>query len=91
MDISFTSNALEEFEYWIDNDQDIVARIKNLVKAIRQDPFKGIGKPEPLRYDLKGYWSRRVTGEHRIVYKISGTKGIDQRCIIVQCRFHYDD
>ena len=91
MDISFTSNAWEEFEYWIDNDQDIVARIKNLVKAIRQDPFKGIGKPEPLRYDLKGYWSRRVTGEHRIVYKISGTKGIDQRCIIVQCRFHYDD
>lgn len=91
MDISFTSNALEEFEYWIDNDQDIVARIKNLVKAIRQDPFKGIGKPEPLRYDLKGYWSRRITGGHRIVYKISGTKGIDQRCIIVQCRFHYDD
>lgn len=91
MDISFTSNALEEFEYWIDNDQDIVARIKDLVKAIKQDPFKGIGKPEPLRYDLKGYWSRRVTGEHRIVYKISGTKGVDQRCIIVQCRFHYDD
>ena len=91
MDISFTSNALEEFEYWIDNDQDIVARIKNLVKAIRQDPFKGIGKPEPLRYDLKGYWSRRITGEHRIVYKIYGTKGVDHRCIIVQCRFHYDD
>ena len=91
MDISFTSNAWEELEYWIDNDQDIVARIKDLVKAIRQDPFKGIGKPEPLRYDLKGYWSRRITGEHRIVYKISGTKGIDQRCIIVQCRFHYDD
>lgn len=91
MDISFTSNAWEEFEYWIDNDQDIVARIKDLVKAIRQDPFKGIGKPEPLRYDLKGYWSRRITGEHRIVYKISGTKGVDQRCIIVQCRFHYDD
>ena len=91
MDISFTSNAWEEFEYWIDNDQDIVARIKDLVKAIKQDPFKGIGKPEPLRYDLKGYWSRRITGGHRIVYKISGTKGIDQRCIIVQCRFHYDD
>jgi len=91
MDISFTSNAWEEFEYWIDNDQDIVARIKDLVKAIKQDPFKGIGKPEPLRYDLKGYWSRRITGGHRIVYKISGTKGVDQRCIIVQCRFHYDD
>ena len=91
MDISFTPNAWEEFEYWIDNDQDIVVRIKDLVKAIRQDPFKGIGKPEPLRYDLKGYWSRRITGEHRIVYKVSGTKGVDQKCIIVQCRFHYDD
>jgi len=91
MDISFTPNGWEEFEYWIDNDPDIVARIKDLIKSIRQDPFKGIGKPEPLRYDLKGYWSRRITGEHRIVYKVSGTKGVDQRCIIVQCRFHYDD
>jgi toxin YoeB len=91
MDISFTPNGWEEFEYWIVNDQDIVARIKDLIKSIRQDPFKGIGKPEPLRYDLKGYWSRRITGEHRIVYKVSGTKGVDQRCIIIQCRFHYDD
>jgi toxin YoeB len=91
MDISFTPNGWEEFEYWINNDSDIVARIKDLIKSIRQDPFKGIGKPEPLRYDLKGYWSRRITGEHRIVYKISGTKGIDQKCIIIQCRFHYDD
>ena len=91
MDISFTPNAWEEFEYWIDNDSDIVVRIKDLVKSIRQDAFKGIGKPEPLRYDLKGYWSRRITGEHRIVYKISGSKGVDQRCIIIQCRFHYDD
>lgn len=91
MDISFTPNGWEEFEYWIDNDQDIVARIKDLIKSIRQDPFKGIGKPEPLRYDLKGYWSRRITGEHRIVYKVSGTKGIDQKCVIIQCRFHYDD
>ncbi len=91
MDINFTPNAWEEFEYWIDNDQDIVARIKDLLKSIRQDPFKGIGKPEPLRYDLKGYWSRRITGEHRIVYRVLGTKGVDQRCVIIQCRFHYDD
>ena len=91
MDISFTPNAWEEFEYWIENDQDIVARIKDLIKSIRQDSFKGIGKPEPLRYDLKGYWSRRITGEHRIVYKVLGTKGVDQRCVIIQCRFHYDD
>jgi toxin YoeB len=91
MEISFTPNGWEEFEYWVDNDLDIVARIKDLIKAIRQDPFKGIGKPEPLRYDLKGYWSRRITGEHRIIYKVSGSKGVDQRCIIIQCRFHYED
>jgi toxin YoeB len=91
MDISFTPNGWEEFEYWINNDSDIVARIKDLIKSIKQDPFKGIGKPEPLRYDLKGYWSRRITGEHRIVYKISGSKGVDQKCIIIQCRFQYDD
>lgn len=91
MDISFTSNGWEDLEYWIDNDPDTVARIKDLIKSIRQDPFRGLGKPEPLRYDLKGYWSRRITSEHRIVYKVSGTKGVDQKCVILQCRFHYDD
>ena len=91
MDISFTSNGWEDLEYWIDNDPDTVIRIKDLIKSIRQDPFRGLGKPEPLRYDLKGYWSRRITSEHRIVYKVSGTKGVDQKCVILQCRFHYDD
>ena len=91
MDISFTSNGWEDLEYWINNDPDTVTRIKDLIKSIRQDPFRGLGKPEPLRYDLKGYWSRRITSEHRIVYKVSGNKGVDQKCVILQCRFHYDD
>ncbi|HQV34953.1 MAG TPA: Txe/YoeB family addiction module toxin [Flavobacterium sp.] len=91
MDINFTPNSWEDIEYWIENDPEIITRIKDLIKSIRQDPFKGLGKPEPLKYDLKGYWSRRITGEHRIVYKVLGTKGVDQRCIILQCRFHYDD
>jgi len=91
MYISFTSNGWEDLEYWIDNDPDTVTRIKDLIKSIRQDPFRGLGKPEPLRYDLKGCWSRRITSEHRIVYKVSGTKGVDQKCVIIQCRFHYDD
>jgi toxin YoeB len=91
MDISFTTNGWEDLEYWIDNDPDTVIRIKVIIKSIRQDPFRGLGKPEPLKYDLKGYWSRRITGEHRIVYKVSGTKGVDQKCLIIQCRFHYDD
>ena len=91
MNISFTSNGWEDLKYWIDNDPDTVTKIKDLIKSIRQDPFRGLGKPEPLRYDLKGYWSRRITSEHRIVYKVSGTKGVDQKCVILQCRFHYDD
>ncbi|MNY04964.1 Toxin RelK [compost metagenome] len=91
MDISFTPNGWEDFEYWIDSDPDTVSRIKDLIKSIRQDPFKGIGKSEPLRYDLKGYWSRRITNEHRLVYKVTGTRSVDQKCIILQCRFHYDD
>ena len=91
MDISFTTNGWQDLEYWIDTDQDTVIRIKDLIKSIKQDPFKGIGKPEPLRYDLKGYWSRRITSEHRLVYKVTGMKGVDQKCIIIQCRFHYDD
>jgi toxin YoeB len=91
MDIVFTPNAWEELGYWITMDLDAVKRTKELIKSIQQDPFKVLGKPEPLKYDLKGYWSRRITDEHRLVYKVSGSKGVDQKCIIIQCRFHYDD
>lgn len=91
MNIDFTAHGWEDFVYWLENDPDTTQRIKELLKAIRQDPFKGIGKPEPLRHDLRGWWSRRISGEDRLVYKVTGTKGVDQRCIIIQCRFHYDD
>lgn len=91
MDILFTKNAWEDFEYWIENDIDIVQKIKALLKSIKQNPFKGLGKPEPLKYGLKGFWSRRITQEHRLVYKVTGKKGLDQKCLIIQCRFHYDD
>ena len=91
MNIEFTSHGWEDFNYWLENDEDIVVKIKELIKSIRQEPFKGIGKPEPLKFGLKGFWSRRITGEHRIVYSITGAKGIDQKCTIIQCRFHYGD
>ncbi len=90
MNFVFTENGWEDFEYWIENDRDIVDKIKELLKEIRKTPFHGIGKPEPLKYDLKGYWSRRITGEHRLVYKVEGKKGVDQTCYVIQCRFHYD-
>jgi toxin YoeB len=91
MNIQFTSHAWEEFNYGIENDQDSVKKIKELIKSIRQSPFKGIGKPEPLKHDLKGFWSRRISGEQSLVYKITGKKGVDQMGTIIQCRFHYDD
>lgn len=90
MTFEFTENGWEDFEYWMDNDIEVAEKIRSLLKDIKRSPFQGIGKPEPLKYDLKGYWSRRITGEHRLVYKIEGKKGKDQKCYILQCRFHYD-
>ena len=91
MNIVFTTHGWEDFTYWLENDADTAIKIKNLLKEIKSNPFKGIGKPEPLKHGLKGFWSRRITGEHRLVYKVSGKKGIDQKCTIIQGRFHYDD
>lgn len=71
MGICFTKNGWEEFEYWIENDADTAVKIKELINSIRENPFKGIGKPEPLRHDLKSFWSRRINGEYRLVYKVS--------------------
>lgn len=90
MNFEFTANGWQDFEYWIDNDPDISEKSRALLKYISRNPFQGLGKPEPLKFDLKGYWSRRISGEHRLVYKIEGSKGKDQKCIILQCRFHYN-
>lgn len=90
MNVEFTSHGWEDFQYWLETDPETALKIKELIKAIRKTPFSGIGKPEPLKYDLKGFWSRRITQEHRLVYKVSGKKGVDQKCFIIQCRFHYD-
>lgn len=90
MNTEFTPNGWEEFEYWLENDLEVVNKIRLLISSIKQSPFKGLGKPEPLKHNLQGFWSRRITGEHRLVYQISGTKGKDQKCSIIQCKFHYD-
>jgi toxin YoeB len=91
MKLAFTAHAWEDFCFWLDNDAEMAQKIKELLQAIRKEPFKGIGKPEPLKFGLRGCWSRRITAEHRLVYSISGSKGVDQCCTILQCRFHYDD
>lgn len=90
MNIEFTPEAWEDFEYWMDNDQEAEKKIRDLLEEIKRKPFHGIGKPEPLKHSLKGFWSRRIIGEHRLVYQVSGTKGKDQKCSVIQGRFHYD-
>jgi toxin YoeB len=89
MTFLFTENGWEDFEYWMATDPEIANKIITLLNEIRKTPFQGMGKPEPLRYDLTGYWSRRITNEHRLVYSITGKKGANQQCCEVQCRFHY--
>lgn len=88
MIISFTLTGWEDYEYWQQNDPGTQEKIHKLIKEIRRDPFRGIGKPEALRGNLSGYWSRRITGEHRLVYSIKGSSP-DQVLTIIQCRFHY--
>jgi toxin YoeB len=81
---SFTDEGWEDYTWWQENDPAIVAEINNLLEECSRDPFKGTGKPEPLKGDLTGLWSRRITREHRLVYLPE-----DGQIYIVQCRFHY--
>ena len=84
MNILFTQHAWEEYNYWQKTDKKTVNKINELIKNIARTPFEGIGKPEPLRGNLQGFWSRRINQEHRLVYKVEG-----DLISIVQCRFHY--
>jgi toxin YoeB len=87
MELEFTFHAHIEYMQW-EEDPKIHKRINDLIQDALQHPFTGLGKPEPLRGNLKGYWSRRITREHRLVYKVSGTPPGDV-LTVVQCRFHY--
>lgn len=91
MDIVFTAHGWDDFTYWVENNSNTAIKIQSILKEIKSNPFKGSGKPEPLKHGLKGFWSRRITSEHRLVYSVSGKKGIDQKCTVIQCRFHYDE
>lgn len=82
--ISWHIDAWNDYSFWQKNDKKILLKINELIRAIIHEPFSGIGKPEPLKYALDGYWSRRITQEHRLAYKIA-SNGIH----IVQCRYHY--
>lgn len=80
----FHSEFRQDLRYWVETDRRVALRALELIEAVLRDPFMGIGKPEPLKYVLAGCWSRRITQEHRLVYRVSGTR-ID----FLQARYHY--
>lgn len=84
--IQFQENAYEEFVEWVTTDKDIFLKIDKLLRDISRDPFKGLGKPEPLKYKYKGFWSRRITQEHRLIYRME-----NDNIIIISLKGHYDD
>ena len=86
--IHWTEEAWEEYTYWQESDRQIASKINTLVRECLRTPFAGIGKPEPLRGELSGFWSRRLTAEHRFIYKVYG-KPDDFVLSVVACRFHY--
>ena len=83
--IAFEASAFEDFTTWAAADKRIHAKIVELIRDIQRSPFTGLGKPEPLKHELRGYWSRRITDEHRLVYKVT-----DDAIAIVACKYHYD-
>ncbi len=85
MNIQFSSRAFEDYVYWQQFDKKILNKINDLLKEISRDPYKGTGKPEPLKHALSGYWSRRITDEHRLVYRVEGDV-----IKVAQIRYHYE-
>ena len=84
MNVVFTPTAWQQYTEWQKEDKKIVKRINELIKDTRRTPFEGKGKPEPLKHNLSGFWSRRITEEHRLVYAVT-----DDSLLIAACRYHY--
>ncbi len=89
MRVLFTADGWDDFQHWARTDRAVHLRVLELIEDIRRHPFTGIGKPEPLKGQLSGWWSRRITGAHRLVYRVRGQPGADQQVEIIQCRYHY--
>ena len=84
MKLVFADEAWEDYLYWQESDKKILKRINELLKAIKREPFSGIGDPEPLKFNWSGFWSRRINREHRLVYTVENNS-----ILIAQCRYHY--
>ena len=85
MKVTFSKNAWEDYTSWLKDDRNILKKINELIRDIQRIPYEGKGKPEPLKYDLAGLWSRRIDREHRLVYQVK-----DNEIFIYSCRYHYD-
>jgi toxin YoeB len=85
MKITFSKNAWEDYTSWLSEDKRMLKKINELIKDIQRTPYEGMGKPEPLKYDLSGLWSRRIDREHRLIYQANETE-----ILIYSCRYHYD-
>jgi toxin YoeB len=85
MNLLFTEEGWDDYLWFQDNDKKLLKRINKLLKNAKRTPFKGLGKPEPLKENLSGYWSRRINQEHRLVYGVRETE-----LVIISCRFHYN-
>lgn len=84
MKILFLPDAFEQYVHWKDRDRAMLTKLNRLIRECQRHPFEGIGKPEPLRGDYSGFWSRRIDREHRLVYRVEG-----DTLVILQCRYHY--
>jgi len=82
--LEFDTSAFEDLAWWIEQDRDKALKIIKLIKDVQRDPFRGIGKPEPLQHELTGCWSRRIDQEHRLIYQVTSEK-----IRILACRYHY--
>ena len=82
--VAFHSRAFDQYSEWATDDPTLFARLHRLIVETAKAPFSGLGKPEPLKHELKGYWSRRINDEHRLVYKVT-----EEQLIIVSCKYHY--
>ena len=85
MRIIFSKNAWEDYLSWQSEDKKVLKKVNSLIKEIQRTPFEGRGKPEPLKFDLKGFWSRRIDREHRLVYQVRG-----EDVYIYSCRYHFE-
>ena len=88
MKLVFSKDAWADYLYWQEHDRQGLIRLNEIIRNVRRSPYSGIGKPEPLVGDLKGWWSRRITREHRLIYRVRG-KDEDQAIEIAACRLHY--